>query len=143
MKATLSTRLIIWVGVPAALLFAGVLGLSSARSLQRVVEETESRARTTARFHAARLEGQLRSAAEIPQMHARAMESGAFQTKEELETYLRGVVEKNPQIYGSCIAFKPYGFAPAENGYGPYYYRNDKGALEFVQLANDDYNYFQ
>jgi len=143
MKATLSTRLIIWVGVPAALLFAGVLGLSSARSLQRVVAETESRARTTARFYAARLDGQLKAAAEIPQMHARAMESGAFKTKGEVEGYLRGVVENNPQIYGSCIVFKPYGFDPAENGYGPYFYRTAEGAIEFVQLAGADYNYFQ
>lgn len=143
MKATLSTRLIVWVGVPAALLFAGVLGLSSFRSLQRVVAETESRARTTARLHAARLNGQLKAAAEIPQMHARAMESGAFKTKEEVESYLRGVVENNPQIYGSCIVFKPHAFNPDENGYGPYYYRNDKGGLEFVQLASADYNYFQ
>jgi len=142
MKATLSTRLIVWVGVPAALLFATVLWLSSLRSTRRVIAETESRARATARFYAARLDGQLKAAAEIPAMHARAMESGAFKTKEEVENYLRRVVEKNPQIYGSCIVFKPYGFDPAANGYGPYYYRTGQG-LEFVQLAAPDYNYFQ
>ncbi len=142
MKATLYTRLIVWVGVPAALLFAGVLWLSSTRSLQTVVAETEGRARATARHYAARLDGQLKAAAEIPAMHARAMESGAFRTKEEVETYLRGVVDKNPQIYGSCIVFKPYGFDPAEYGYGPYYYHGPD-ALEFVQLATPDYHYFQ
>jgi len=142
MKATLSTRLIVWVGVPAALLFATVLWLSALRSTQRVVAETESRARATARFYAARLDGQLKAAAEIPAMHARAMESGAFKTKEEVENYLRQVVDKNPQIYGSCIVFRPHGFDPAENGYGPYYYRTAKG-LEFVQLAEPEYNYFQ
>jgi sigma-B regulation protein RsbU (phosphoserine phosphatase) len=142
MKATLSTRLIVWVGVPAALLFATVLWLSSLRSTRRVIAETESRARATARFYAARLDGQLKAAAEIPAMHARAVESGAFDTKAKLENFLREVVEKNPQIYGSCIVFKPYSFDPAEYGYGPYYYRTDH-SLEFVQLAAPDYNYFQ
>ena len=38
MKGTLSTRLIVWVGVPAALLFALVVGFGTARSYQQVVD---------------------------------------------------------------------------------------------------------
>lgn len=142
MNATLSTRLIVWVGVPAALLFAIVLWISALRSTKSVVAETESRARTTARLHAARLDGRLKEAAKIPAMHARTLESGAIQTKEELETYLRGVVAQSPEIYGSCIVFKPNSFDPAEYGYGPYYYHGPTG-LDFVQLSTGDYNYFQ
>ena len=142
MKATLSTRLIIWVGVPAALLFAIVLWLSSQRSMRRVVAETEGRARTTARFYAARLDGRLKEAAKIPAMHALTMESGVIQTKDELEKYLRGVVEHSKEIYGSCIVFRPHGFIAEDYGYGPYYYHAPTG-LEFVQLSTADYNYFQ
>lgn len=142
MRATLARRLVVWVGVPATALFAAVLWFSSQRSLRHVVAETESRARETALYHAERVNGRLAQAAKIPTMHARAMESGAFTTKPQLEKYLREVVEKNPDIYGSCIVFRPYGFEPAENGYGPYFYRGEKG-LEFVQLAEPEYNYFQ
>ncbi|MEA3210195.1 MAG: phosphoserine phosphatase RsbU/P [Chthoniobacter sp.] len=142
MKARLATRLVVSVGVPAAALFAVVLWFSSQRSGRQVVEETESSARATARYHAARLDGRLSEAARVTIMHARALEAALFHTREELESYLRDVVEKTPEIYGSCIAFKPYGFDPELNGYAPYYYRTDKGT-EFVQLAAPDYNYFQ
>jgi len=142
MKATLANRLAVWVGIPAAILFAALLWFSSQRSVRRVLAETESKARQTARYHAERMNSQLAEAAKIPAMHARAMESGAFTTRETLERYLREVVEKNPDIYGSCIAFKPYGFDSTENGYGPYFYRGPEG-IDFVQLAAPDYNYFQ
>jgi len=142
MKATLANRLAVWVGIPAAILFAALLWFSSQRSVRRVLAETESKARQTARYHAERMNSQLAEAAKIPAMHARSMESGAFTTRETLERYLREVVEKNPDIYGSCIAFKPYGFDSTENGYGPYFYRGPEG-IDFVQLAAPDYNYFQ
>ncbi len=142
MKATLATRLVVWVGVPATVLFAAILWFSSQRSVRHVVAETESKARAMARSAADQINGRLGEAAKIPAMHARAMESGAFTTKPHLEGYLRAVVEKNPEIYGSCIVFRPHGFDPEENGYGPYYYRSEKG-IEFVQLAEPDYNYFR
>ena len=52
------------------------------------------------------------------------------------------MVEKNPEIYGSCVAFKPNGFDPALTAYAPYYYRGPQGPI-FEQLAKPDYNYFQ
>jgi sigma-B regulation protein RsbU (phosphoserine phosphatase) len=142
MKATLAGRLVILVGVPATILFAAILWLSSQRSVRRVVAETESSARATARYHAARVDGQLREAAKIATMHARTLEADVFGTQKELENYLRIAVEQNPEIYGSCIAFKPYGFEEEMRAYAPYYYRAERG-VEFVQLAAADYNYFQ
>lgn len=139
---TLAGRLLVWVGVPAALLFVGILWFSSSRSVRHVVAETESKARAQGRYYAERVNGRLAQAAKIPEMHGRAMESGAFTTRSILESYLRGVVESNPDIYGSCIVFRPYGFDPTANGYGPYFYRTDTG-IEFVQLAEPQYNYFQ
>ncbi len=142
MKATLSTRLIVWVGVPATLLFALVLWFSAQRALKKVIAQTQTSAQATARYHAARLDRTLSAAAKIPALHGDVMESGAIQTREQLESYLRSVVESNRDIYGSCIVFRPYGFDETVNGYGPYFYHGAKG-LEFVQLADADYNYFQ
>ena len=142
MKATLARRLVIWIGVPAALLFAALLWFSSQRSVRRVVAATEATARATARFQAARIDGRLREAARIATMHARALESGIFHSRAELESYLRLVVEKNEEIYGSCLAFKPHSFDPEVNAYAPYFYHSERGT-EFVQLAVANYNYFQ
>lgn len=143
MRPTLYKRLILWVGGPAAVLFAGVLWFSSQRSVQRVVIETEKSARAITRYHAERLNGKLSTAAKIPAMHVRVMESGVIRTPEDLESYLREAVGQSPEIYGSCIVFKPYGFIEGENAYGPYFYRLPDGKLEFVQLGTPEYNYFQ
>ena len=143
MKAELSTRLGLWVGLPAAGLFAAVLYFSSQRSVRRVIAETESTARATARYHAARLDGRLAAAARIPQQHAQVLESGVIGTRIELEDYLRSVVEKSPEIYGSCVAFRAYSFDPLASAYGPYFYRGADGEVAFVQLGGAEYNYFQ
>ena len=143
MKGTLSTRLIVWVGVPAALLFALVVGYGTLRSYQQVAKNAERSSRALAQAHAAKLEVLLREAQKIPEMMAVQLEEGDFDTEEKLLRYMRGVVERNhARIYGSCVAFKPYGFSPEVNGYAPYYYwANDD--LHFEQLAKPEYNYFQ
>ena len=142
MKATLASRLVFSVGLPGVVLFAGVLWFSSQRSVRRVVQETETSARATARYYAARVDSRLTGAAKIATMHARVLEAGAFSSAPDLERYLRAAVDQNPEIYGSCLAFKPYGFAEELRAYAPYYYRAESG-VEFVQLASPDYNYFQ
>jgi phosphoserine phosphatase RsbU/P len=142
-KGTLSARLIVWVGVPATLLFAVVITLASVRSSRRLAEEAKARAQTVARQHAAELEGVLRQAEKIPEMVALNMEQGALDTPEKVETFLRLTVEKNPEIYGSAIAFKPFGFKADVRDYGPYWYRSPQG-LQFVPLGTGgDYNYPQ
>jgi phosphoserine phosphatase RsbU/P len=140
LKATLSARLILWVGVPAVLLFTVVIAIAADRSFQRVAAETKARAQATARHHAAEMEKVLRHVEKIPHMIGLDMELGALMTPEAVELYLRRVVETNPEIYGSAIAFKPFGFDPEVRDYGPYWYRNGE-KMEFVQLGNADYNY--
>jgi sigma-B regulation protein RsbU (phosphoserine phosphatase) len=60
----------------------------------------------------------------------------------QLESFLRSVVARNPEIYGSCIAFEPESFTPGKRYYAPYFYRKD-GGPEFVQLGNPEYDYFK
>ncbi|MEO7319364.1 MAG: SpoIIE family protein phosphatase [Chthoniobacteraceae bacterium] len=143
MKGTLSTRLIVWVGVPAALLFALVVGFGTLRSYQQVAKNAERSSRALAQAHAAKLDVLLREAQKIPELMAVQLEEGDFDTEEKLLRYMRGVVGKNHgRIYGSCVAFKPHGFSPEVSGYAPYYYW-PKDKLEFEQLAKPEYNYFQ
>jgi sigma-B regulation protein RsbU (phosphoserine phosphatase) len=142
LKGTLSARLILWVGLPAMLVFAAVITSASLRSYRRLSEETQARAQVTARHHAAELEAILRHVEKIPEMIGLEMETEALATPADVETYLRRVVEANPEIYGSAIAFKPFGFKTDTRDYGPYWYRNG-GKFEFVQLGTPEYNYPQ
>lgn len=142
MKATLYTRLMVWVGVPAVLLFTIVVWSASRRSFNRVVEQTEESSRLMARYYAEGLEARLSAARKIPQMIALELESGALDTPEKVETYLREVIVRNPEIYGSCIAFRPNGLDPAIAAYAPYYYQTDDGP-KFAQLGKPEYDYFR
>ena len=142
MKVTLSTRLITWVGVPAALVLGFVVWSASRRSFDRVAAQTEQLSRLMARSYAAEIETALSLAQKIPEMIGRTLETNELDTPEKIETFLRQVVEKNPEIYGSCIAFKPHGLGNDLDAYAPYYYRGPNGPV-FAQLAKPDYNYFQ
>ncbi len=143
MKVKLSTRLIIWVGLPAALLFGGVVWIASQHSFESVLEQSGQYTRGLARLHAERLDRSLSRAAKIPESLAVALESGAFDTQDKLEAFLRNTVARNPEIYGAAIAFEPESFARGERYYAPYFYRKEADAVEFVQLGNPEYDYFR
>jgi len=124
------------------LLFAAVVGAGAARSYQQVAKNAERSSRAIAQEHAARLEALLRQAQKIPEMMALDLEERAFMSDEELRAYMRAVLEKSRgEIYGSCVAFKPYGFQPDLPAYAPYFYTSS-GGIAFEQLAKDEYNYF-
>ena len=142
MKATLSTRLIVWVGVPAAVLFAVVVWSASRRSFDRVAAQTEASAKSMAKTCAEQVEVRLSTVRKIPEMIGVTLETGALATPAKVESFLREVLVRNPDVYGSCIAFRPYGLEETVSAYAPYFFR-DGGEAKFEQLGKPEYNYFQ
>jgi phosphoserine phosphatase RsbU/P len=142
LKRTLSARLIVWVGVPAAILFALVVAISAERSFDQVLKQAKANAEETATSYAARIETLLRQAQKIPEMMAIELEAGRLDTEAKVEEFLHTVVGRNRDlVYGSCIAYKPRGFSTERTGYGPYVYQSPEGLkLEF--LDNPSYDYF-
>jgi sigma-B regulation protein RsbU (phosphoserine phosphatase) len=142
LKGTLSARLIVWVGVPAVLLFAVVLAISAQRSFHQVLGQAKENTEETAFSHAARIETLLRQAQKIPEMMAVELESGRLDSEAKVEEYLHLIVQRNlGLIYGSCIAYKPHGFSPSRNGYAPYVYHAADG-LKLEYLDDPSYDYF-
>jgi sigma-B regulation protein RsbU (phosphoserine phosphatase) len=131
--------LLLWAGVPATVLFGGVVAIASMRSHQRLIDETEQAARGLADYHAAQIEQQLSRASKIPEDLVLTLERGLLGYPSELEGYLREVIVRNPEIYGSCLAFEPWTFAD-KRAYGPYWYRKD-GEPAFDDLGKPEYNY--
>lgn len=125
-------------------LAAGVLiCVGCFRSYQRAIEQVASSNRILAQNYAARIEGRLSVITNAAGGNALSMEGGLLDTKAKLETHLKRNLERYPSVYGTCIAFQPHSYDPAQNGYAPYCYRKPDGSIEFVQLASPDYNYFQ
>ncbi len=142
MKAKLSTRLIVWVGVPAAVLFAVVVWSASRRSFDRVAAQTEAAVQFMAKTHAREADVRLSAVRKIPEMIGVTLETGALETPAKVEGFLRDVLVRNPEVYGSCIAFRPYGLDEKVSAYAPYFYRGTD-EVKFEQLGKPEYNYFQ
>ena len=74
LRGTLAGRLILWVGAPGAALFLLVMLLSTLRSRDQVMRDTEESSRNIARLHAQRIENRLARAAVVAEMVAGEME---------------------------------------------------------------------
>ncbi|NIP38088.1 MAG: SpoIIE family protein phosphatase [Candidatus Dadabacteria bacterium] len=61
--------------------------------------------------------------------------------KEEILSLIENTVQRNKDIYGSTIAFEPYGFDKNSLYFAPYYFRG-KNNINFTYLGGDSYNYF-
>lgn len=87
----------------------------------------------------------LRSVEKVPDTLAYFLEHSSY-TKDDLIELLRSVVEGNPEIYGSTIAFEPYSFEQGAFYFAPYLYKKGQGenqATSLTYLGGDDYRYFQ
>lgn len=140
--ATLSTRLVLFVGIPAALFLIAILFWAALKSHRQTMEQTRASAMDLAHVHAARLDQILGEAARIPELHAQVIESGALKTPAELQSYLTNSVKRNPDIYGSCLAFEPHTFVADREFFAPYaYWKTDH--VESTDIGTPEYNPFR
>jgi len=131
-------RLVLVITLFSSLIFAVTLGYNYYRSRVMLEQELENNARNLAMSLVHRVETDLTAVAKVAEGVARSLETGHY-TEQELLSLIRTTVEKNPEIYGSTVAFEPYAFSSAYRLYAPYYYR-EKGAIAFSRLE-DSYQY--
>ena len=82
---------------------------------------------TLTRETAERLDSDLKQIATIPQLMAATLAQRADWTAEQLEAWMREALQKDPRVFGICVAFEPYQFDRQEEDYALYVYR-DPGA---------------
>lgn len=140
---SLSTRLVLFVGIPSALFLTAIIAWIGYRDFHFAVEYTRMQAINLANLEAVRLDGVLSSAAHIPESHAALLENDTLTTPEEIQIHLLNTLERyRGLIYGSCLAFEPGQFTPGVTHYAPYVYWNN-GAPEYRNLVPPEYDHFQ
>ena len=87
-----------------------------------------------------KIETILKAVEKVPQQIAFSLEGSSY-TKEDLLLLIRQIVENNPEIYGSTIAFEPYMFDPDSFYFAPYYYKH-KDEIKFTYIGSESYKYF-
>ncbi|MBU4201292.1 MAG: methyl-accepting chemotaxis protein [Verrucomicrobia bacterium] len=122
-----------------ALIFALVFGYNYYISRQLVMQGVEREAQQIARATLKRIETVLYSVQKVVQGMSQTVQNMAC-PQQDLVRYLKAVVESNPEVYGSVIAFEPYTLASDVQYFCPYYCKQD-GKLTYVDLGNASYNY--
>lgn len=142
-KTKLRTCMIFWIWGTTLIIFVTLLSTNFYATKKRIEKEIEENAVNLARYYGKRLDLIFTQAAMIPEMESAHFESGnIYESDAVIKRYLKRVVELNPIIYGSCIAFEPYGAGPKRESFAPYYYYNHN-RLDFNDLSKTDYKYQQ
>jgi len=82
---------------------------------------------TLTREMAERLDADLRQLATVPQVMAAALSLRPDWTADQLEAWLREALQRNPRVFGMCVAFEPRLFDRQEEDFALYVCRGAKG----------------
>jgi len=140
-RNSIVVRLVLVIVLSSVVIFAVTLGYNYYQSRVILQNELESNARNLALSLVNRVETQLTAVTKVTEGLARSLETASF-TDQQQHALLKKIVENNPEIYGSFIAFEPYALSAERHLYAPYYYR-EKGQIAFRRLDESyiDYPY--
>jgi sigma-B regulation protein RsbU (phosphoserine phosphatase) len=133
-------KLAFFILASCTIIFITIFTYNYIISRRIIVENIENRAQNLALLTVSRIESILRPIERVPQNLAYFLEEEPYD-KEGLLNLLRAVVQNNPDIYGSTIAFEPYAFEKDSLYFAPYFYKG-AGQLKFTYLKGESYRYF-
>lgn len=109
-------------------------------SRQILVNNVEENAANLTRATVNKITTTLKSVSKIPENQAQVMENFDI-SPDQLKRYIRMVVENNPGIFGSCVAFEPYSYYPDSLYFAPYFYKTGD-SISYENLGTESYQYF-
>lgn len=140
-RGSISLKITLLVLVGTSIVFGLVLAYSYNYSRKFVLAEAEKNAINLALAVARRIEQEFRAAEKGPAHLACFLETASCD-RATLHQLLHRLVETNPEIYGSGVAFEPYAFDGNDAFYCPYCHRSKEG-IAFAQIGSESYNYFR
>jgi class 3 adenylate cyclase len=140
-RSSISIKITLLMLAGTSIVFGLVLAYSYNYSRKFVLAEAEKNATNLTLAVARRIEQEFRAAEKEPANLACFLETASCD-RTTLERLVQRLVEANPEIYGSGVAFEPYAFGGKDVYYCPYGYRTKEG-VSFAQLGSESYNYFR
>ncbi|WP_045222696.1 SpoIIE family protein phosphatase [Desulfonatronum thioautotrophicum] len=141
-KQRLSFRLALFILTSTTLVFLTAFGYNYQYSKRLVLKNVQENAANLTRSLVHQLDTTLSGVERIPRYLALRLERDQF-SETELLAMLRDVIDAHQDIYGTTIAFEPYGMNPDERYHAPYVYRDKTGKLVFTSLGGESYHYFR
>ncbi len=130
-------KLILLILTSVTLIFFLIFGYNYLFSRRIIIKNVEKNARNLAQATVNRIDMVLRSVEKVPKSLAYFLESSSYSGGDMIDL-LHSVVENNPEIYGSTIAFEPFAYSRNSLCFAPYFYKC-KGKIEFKYIP---YKYF-
>lgn len=141
LKHSFSARLSVFVLMFSAMIFAAAFVVFY-RSSSRIIERNaRQEAENTLEIVNLKIENVLRRVESVPD-NLKWIVADRGVAPDSMYGITRGVVTRNPDIYGSAIAFEPGYFKEKGHYFSPYSYRDSTGRILSLQLGTDDYDYF-
>lgn len=126
--------------VGTVMIFLVVLASGYRQSRDLILQSLKQNAQNLARSTALRIESVLAPVEKMPVGIGAVLEKVALNEK-ELIAVLGGALDVNPDVFGSVVAFEPYGFDPSRLYYAPYLARNGS-EVRLTYLGEAQYHYF-
>lgn len=136
----LAARLIVMILTGTSVIFGATAAYNHFITKRIVLREVEGSARNLSLATVYRIQSVLAGVQKIPANLADVVGGDGY-NQEGLLQLLRDTVTRNPEIYGSAIAYEPHGFAADSLYFAPYCYR-EEGKPAITYLGGDDYRYF-
>jgi signal transduction histidine kinase len=133
-------KLILFIFVSIAIIFAGIFWYNYDISRKIVAKNIKHNAENLTISTVLKVDKVLATLQKIPDNYVRIVESYDFNDDDYL-VLLQQMMETNPDIYGTALAFEPYYFNDTVRYHAPYYYRKD-GKIAYKNIGNSEYDYF-
>ncbi len=140
-KRGLAFRLILSIMPSISLILILIFGYNYLFSRRIILKNVEDSAKNLALATTNQIDKVMLSMQEATENLARFFEQTSLDSREQILNIIRSLVENNPEIYGSTIAFEPFAFDKDSLYFAPYYYKSE-GEIQFMYLGSEDYNYF-
>jgi sigma-B regulation protein RsbU (phosphoserine phosphatase) len=121
-------------------IFLFILGYYYNISKNTIINNVEENSKNLALNAVNKIEKSLKTFELVAENLSYFAESSNY-TKNELIGMIENAVQKNKEIYGSTIAFEPYGFERDSLYFAPYFFKG-KNKINFAFLGGDNYEYF-
>jgi sigma-B regulation protein RsbU (phosphoserine phosphatase) len=136
---SIAFKLVFFILSSCVIIFAGIFTYNYSVSRGMLIDKIEDAARNLISGTVSKIEAKILPAEKVPEYLSIAMANPEV-GKDDIVGFIRAALEKNPEIYGSAIAFEPYTFNKDSAYYSPYAYRKN-GKIQFTDLGTDEYAY--
>ncbi len=139
-KNTLAFKIIFRILLFSVILGAIIISVYYFYSRATIKSMTEDNAIYLAGNTVNEIEEIIKPVEKLPENLSWMIEAGSL-PRDSVYPFLQKIVEHNPTVYGTAIAFEPYSFDPSIKYYSPYAFRNND-KIDTINLKGEDYNYF-